>query len=160
MDKVNEKPLEVKSTWSIDTSRAQPLEVQRTWYEVDATGKTLGKLAVDIANTLRGKNKPQYTPHVDCGDFVVVTNASKIVVTGKKLEQKRYAHHTGYPGGFRSVVLKDLLAKHPERVIEKAVKGMIPHNRLGNQVISKLKVYAGDSHPHQAQKPQPLKTTA
>lgn len=144
----------------METFSAKPATVQRRWYEVDATGKTLGKLAVDIANTLRGKNKPQYTPHVDCGDFVIVTNANKIVVTGRKLEQKRYAHHTGYPGGFRSIALKDLLAKHPERVIEKAVKGMLPHNRLGRQVFSKLKVYVGDTHPHQAQQPQPLKTTA
>lgn len=139
------------------TYSAKPLEVERTWWLIDAEGKTLGRLATEIANLLRGKNKPQYTPHVDTGDFVVVVNAEKVRVTGKKLWQKLYRHHTGYPGGYHEITLRALLAKHPERVIEKAVWGMLPHTRLGRQQITKLNVYAGPEHPHTAQKPQAYK---
>jgi large subunit ribosomal protein L13 len=136
------------------TLSAKKGEVQRDWYYVDAKGKTLGRLAADIAKVLRGKHKPNYTPHIDCGDFVIVLNAEHIQVSGRKLEQKTYARHSGYPGGFRSVVLKDLLAKHPIRVLEKAVKGMLPHNRLGRKMYTKLNVYAGEKHPHAAQQPK------
>lgn len=138
----------------MDTFSAKKHEADREWYVIDATDVTLGKLAVEVANILRGKHKPTYTPHVDAGDFVVITNAEKIAVSGKKREQKRYNHHTGYPGGFRSIAFKDLQAKHPERIIEKAIKGMLPHNRLGRQVYKKLKVYAGPNHPHAAQQPK------
>lgn len=138
------------------TFSAKASEVNKEWYIIDATGLTLGKLAVRAANVLRGKHKPTYTPHVDAGDFLIVTNAEKIVVSGKKAEQKVYARHSGYPGGFRTVTYKKMQATHPERIIEKAVKGMLPHNRLGRQLIKKLKVYAGDQHPHQAQQPKPL----
>jgi large subunit ribosomal protein L13 len=140
------------------TYSAKKDDLSKEWFVVDATGQTLGKLAVQIANILRGKHKPTYTPHVDAGDFVVVINAEKITVSGKKREQKNYVHHTGYPGGFRSVSFKDLQAKHPDRIISKAVKGMLPHNRLGRQLIKKLKVYAGEAHPHQAQQPKVLST--
>lgn len=138
------------------TYSAKTGEVLREWYWVDAEGRTLGRLAVDIANVLRGKHKPQFTPHIDCGDFVVVLNADKIRVTGKKYEQKRYFRHTGYPGGFRSVTFRQLKEKHPHRMIEHAVKGMLPHNRLGRQLFRKLKVYVGASHPHQSQQPKPF----
>lgn len=138
------------------TYSAKKDDLAKEWFVVDATGQTLGKLAVQVANILRGKHKPTYTPHVDAGDFVVVINAEKITVSGKKREQKNYVHHTGYPGGFRSVSFKDLQAKHPDRIISKAVKGMLPHNRLGRQLIKKLKVYAGEAHPHQAQQPKVL----
>jgi large subunit ribosomal protein L13 len=131
---------------------------QRDWYVVDAEGQTLGRLATRIADTLRGKRKPQYTPHVDTGDFVVVVNAEKIRVTGKKMEQKRYWRHSGYPGGIRSRSLAEMLDRRPEEVIRKAVKGMLPRNRLARKQLTKLKVYAGPEHPHAAQKPQPLET--
>jgi large subunit ribosomal protein L13 len=138
------------------TYNAKPGEVARDWYVVDATGLTLGRLATQIADTLRGKRKPQYTPHVDTGDFVVVVNAEKIQVTGSKLDQKRYYRHSGYPGGLRSRTLREQLERRPTEVIRKAVKGMLPKNRLARQQLTKLKVYAGPDHPHASQKPRPL----
>jgi large subunit ribosomal protein L13 len=138
------------------TYNAKPGEVERRWYVVDADGQTLGRLATRIADTLRGKGKAEYTPHVDTGDFVVVVNAEKIVVTGNKLDQKRYYRHSGYPGGLRSRTLREQLDRRPTEVIRKAVKGMLPRNRLARQQINKLKVYAGPDHPHEAQAPKPL----
>ncbi|MFL5908909.1 MAG: 50S ribosomal protein L13 [Solirubrobacterales bacterium] len=138
------------------TYQANAQDRQRDWYVVDAQGKTLGRLATQIANVLRGKRKPTYTPHVDVGDFVIVVNAEKIAVTGDKREQKRYWRHSGYPGGIRFQTLGDLLERRPEEVIRKAVKGMLPRNRLARQQLGKLKVYAGPDHPHQAQKPEQL----
>ncbi|MDP8911376.1 MAG: 50S ribosomal protein L13 [Actinomycetota bacterium] len=135
---------------------ARPLEVERKWYVVDADGRNLGRLATQIAVTLRGKNKPQYTPHVDTGDFVVVVNAEKVAVTGNKLEQKLYHRHSGYPGGLRSRTLRQQLDRQPAEVLRKAVKGMLPRNRLGRAQLGKLKIYAGPEHPHQAQAPKPL----
>jgi large subunit ribosomal protein L13 len=129
---------------------------QRDWWVVDAEGKTLGRLATQIADALRGKRKPEYTPHVDTGDFVVVINAAKIVVTGNKRTDKIYYRHSGYPGGIRSRTLNDMLERRPEEVIRKAVKGMLPRNRLARQQINKLKVYAGPEHPHEAQQPKPM----
>jgi large subunit ribosomal protein L13 len=129
---------------------------QRDWLVVDAEGQTLGRLATRIADALRGKRKPEYTPHVDTGDFVVVVNAEKIRVTGNKLEQKRYWRHSGYPGGIKSRSLAEMLDRRPEEVIRKAVKGMLPRNRLARKQLTKLKVYAGPDHPHAAQKPQPM----
>ena len=139
------------------TWNAKPGEVERRWYLVDAEGKTLGRLATRVADTLRGKDKAQYTPHVDTGDFVVVVNAEKVAVTGKKLEDKRYYRHSGYPGGIRSRTLQEELDRRPTEVIRKAVKGMLPRNRLARAQLTKLKVYAGPDHPHEAQSPQPLK---
>ena len=141
---------------STKTYVATPSTRQRDWYVVDAEGKTLGRLATQIANALRGKRKPEYTPHIDTGDFVVVVNAEKIVVTGKKLQDKRYYRHSGYPGGLRSRSLTEMLDRQPEEVIRKAVKGMLPRNRLARAQITKLKVYAGPDHPHAAQQPKPL----
>ena len=138
---------------------AKPEEVPRHWWIVDAEGQTLGRLAVEVANVLRGKNKPQFTPHVDCGDFVIVVNAEKIVVSGKKEEQKLYRHHSGYPGGFKEEKLAHLRARRPEVIIEKAVRGMLPHTRLGDRQFTKLKVYAGPEHEHQAQQPKPMTLT-
>ncbi len=138
------------------TFSAKPHEIEREWFVVDATGMTLGRLASRIATILRGKHKPIYTPHVDCGDFVIVVNADKIHVTGRKLDQKMYYRHSGYPGGLKQISLRDQLDKHPERVIRLAVRGMLPKNRLGRQMIKKLKVYAEPDHPHQAQQPKPL----
>lgn len=126
------------------------------WFVIDAEGETLGKLAVQVASILRGKHKPTFTPHVDTGDFVVIINAEKIQVSGKKSDQKLYRHHTGFPGGLKTRTFKEMLEKHPIRIIEKAVRGMIPHTRLGRQQIKKLKVYAGAQHPHEAQQPKPL----
>jgi len=131
-------------------------EIKREWYLIDAEGKTLGRLASEIAKILRGKHKPIYSPHLDCGDYVIVINAEKIRVTGRKLDQKIYYRHSGYPGGLKSITLREQLAKHPERVIKAAVKGMLPKNRLGRKMLKKLKVYAGASHPHQAQQPKVL----
>ena len=139
------------------TWNAKPGEIERHWQLVDAEGQTLGRLATRIADTLRGKDKPQYTPHVDTGDFVVVVNAEKIAVTGKKLDDKRYYRHSGYPGGLRSRTLREQLDRRPEEVIRKAVKGMLPRNRLGRAQLRKLKVYAGPEHPHTAQAPKELK---
>jgi large subunit ribosomal protein L13 len=138
------------------TLSAKPHEIERTWYVVDAEGKTLGRLATEIARILRGKHKPIYTPHVDTGDYVIVINADKVRVTGNRLDQKFYYRHSGYMGGLKAVSLRRMLETHPERVIEHAVKGMLPKNRLGRQMYKKLKVYASPNHPHQAQKPQPL----
>ena len=138
------------------TYQATSQDRERVWYVVDAESKTLGRLATQIANVLRGKRKPTYTPHVDVGDFVIVVNAEKVAVTGDKREKKLYWRHSGYPGGIRSRTLGDLLEKRPEEVIRKAVKGMLPRNRLARQQLRKLKVYAGPEHPHQAQKPEQL----
>jgi large subunit ribosomal protein L13 len=135
---------------------ATPENRQRDWYVVDAEGKTLGRLATQIADVLRGKRKPEYTPHCDTGDFVVVVNAEKIAVTGRKLEQKTYYRHSGYPGGLRSRTLGEMLDRRPDDVIRKAVKGMLPRNRLARGQLTKLKVYAGPDHPHKAQQPKPL----
>jgi len=135
------------------TYSAKPLEVERKWYILDAEDEVLGRLAGRIANILRGKNKPQYTPNVDTGDFVIVINADKVRVTGKKETDKIYYHHTGYPGGLKSASFKELMEKNPVLAIEKAVKGMLPHNTLGSEQFTKLKVYAGPEHPHAAQKP-------
>ena len=138
---------------------ATPATRERNWLVVDATGKTLGRLATQIADALRGKRKPDYTPHIDVGDFVVVVNAEKISVTGKKREEKLYHRHSGYPGGLKSRTLNDMLERRPEEVIRLAVKGMLPRNRLARKQITKLKIYAGPDHPHQAQQPQPMETT-
>jgi large subunit ribosomal protein L13 len=135
---------------------ATPENRQRDWYVVDAEGKTLGRLATQLADVLRGKRKPEYTPHCDTGDFVVVVNAEKVAVTGRKREQKRYWRHSGYPGGIRSRTLQEMLDRRPEEVIRKAVKGMLPRNRLARQQLRKLKVYAGGEHPHAAQQPKEL----
>lgn len=134
--------------------RAQ--DVQRSWLVVDAEGKTLGRLATEIARRLRGKHKPEYTPHVDTGDYVVVVNAAKVRVTGAKTTDKIYYHHTGYPGGIKGVSFAHLRDSHPERIIERAVKGMLPRGPLGRDMLRKLKVYAGNEHPHSAQQPEPL----
>ena len=142
----------MQKTWN-----AKKGEVERRWYLVDADGQNLGRLATRIADTLRGKQKPQYTPHVDTGDFVVVVNAEKIAVTGNKLDQKKYHRHSGYPGGLRTRSLREQLERRPEEVLRKAVKGMLPKNRLARQQLGKLKIYAGPEHPHEAQAPQPLK---
>jgi large subunit ribosomal protein L13 len=141
---------------AVKTYVATPQNRERNWLVVDATGQTLGRLATQIADALRGKNKPEYTPHVDTGDFVVVVNAEKISVTGNKRANKKYYRHTGYPGGIKERTLNDMLERRPEEVIRIAVKGMLPKNRLARRQITKLKVYAGPDHPHVAQKPQPM----
>lgn len=138
------------------TYMANPNTVERKWYVVDAEGKTLGRLAAEVAKVLRGKNKPTFTPHVDTGDHVIVINAEKVRFTGKKLTQKTYFRHSGYPGGSRFFTLGNMLEKHPERVVEMAVRGMLPKNKLGAQIYRKLNVYAGPEHPHAAQKPEVL----
>ncbi len=138
------------------TYSAREEDIERQWYVVDAQGKTLGRLSSEIARILRGKHKPIYTPHVDCGDYVVVINAEKVWTTGRKLDQKIYYRHSGYPGGLKEITLREQLGRFPERVIEHAVKGMLPKNRLGRRMFKKLKVYAGAEHPHAAQQPQPL----
>jgi large subunit ribosomal protein L13 len=138
------------------TYSAKPGEISREWYLVDADGQTLGRLATLIADTLRGKRKPVFTPHVDTGDFVVVVNAEKIVVTGNKLDQKMYYRHSGYPGGLKSRSLREQLERRPTEVLRVAVKGMLPKNRLAKQQLTKLKIYAGPEHPHASQNPQPL----
>ena len=132
-------------------------EIERKWYVVDASGKTLGRIASRVAHVLRGKHKAAFTPNIDCGDFVVVVNADKVKVRGRREDLKTYFHYTGYPGGATVESFKELMKTDPQRVFMHAVKGMIPHNRLGARVIRKLKVYAGTSHPHAAQKPEPLK---
>jgi large subunit ribosomal protein L13 len=139
---------------------ATPANRQRDWYVVDAEGKTLGRLATQIADALRGKRKPDYTPHCDTGDFVVVVNAEKVRVTGNKLADKIYYRHSGYPGGLRSRTLGEMLERQPEEVIRKAVKGMLPRNRLGRQQLLKLKIYAGPEHPHEAQQPKQMEVEA
>ncbi len=138
------------------TYSAKPGEVQRSWHLVDARGKVLGRLATEVAMVLRGKRKPQFTPHVDTGDFVIVVNAEKVLLTGKKLKQKMYYRASGYPGGLKATAAGNLLKSHPERLIQYAVRGMLPKTKLGDAVYRKLKVYAGGKHPHQAQKPVPL----
>ena len=138
------------------TFMASPATIDRKWYVVDATDMTLGRLASEVAKVLRGKNKPIFTPHMDCGDFVIVINAEKIKVTGKKLDQKIYHHHSDYVGGMKEATLREKLAKKPEQVIELAVKGMLPKGPLGRQMYTKLHVYAGVEHPHAAQKPEVL----
>jgi large subunit ribosomal protein L13 len=138
------------------TFSAKPHEVKRDWFVIDAEGKILGRLASEIARRLRGKHKPEYTPHVDTGDYIVVINAEKIAVTGNKLADKIYYRHTGYIGNLKKTNLGKLLDEHPERVIENAVKGMLPRNPLGRDMYRKLKVYAGTQHPHEAQQPQAL----
>ena len=139
---------------------ATPASRERNWLVVDATGKTLGRLATQIADTLRGKRKAEYTPHCDVGDFVIVINAERISVTGRKREQKLYYRHSGYPGGLRSRTLAEMLDRRPEEVIRKAVKGMLPRTRLGRAQLRKLKVYAGPDHPHAAQQPEPMEVDA
>jgi large subunit ribosomal protein L13 len=135
------------------TYQAKKEELIYQWYLVNAEGKVLGRLATELAKILRGKNKPTYTPHVDTGDFVVIINAEKVMLTGKKMKDKIYAHHSGYPGGFKEINAEKLLAKKPTEMIRIAVKGMLPKNSLGRQMIKKLKIYAGPNHPHEAQKP-------
>ena len=135
---------------------ASPATIERKWYVVDATGYTLGRLASEVAKVLRGKNKPIFTPHMDCGDYVIVVNAEKIKVTGKKLDQKIYYNHSDYVGGMRETTLREMMAKKPEKVVELAVKGMLPKGPLGRQMLTKLHVYAGAEHGHQAQKPEVL----
>lgn len=135
---------------------AKPYEVERKWYIVDAEGKTLGRLASEVAKILRGKHKPIYTPHVDTGDHVIVINAEKVVLTGRKLDQKMYRHHSGYPGGLKEVPYRKFLAENPEKAVTLAVRGMLPKNRLGRKMIRKLKVYRGAEHKHHAQKPEVL----
>lgn len=138
------------------TYMAKPGEIERHWYVVDAQDQVLGRLATQVANILRGKNKPTFTPHVDTGDFVIVVNADKVRLTGKKPLQKQFRWHTMYPGGLKNVSYGKMLQQHPDKVIKRAVWGMLPHNALGRNILRKLKVYAGASHPHQAQKPEPL----
>jgi large subunit ribosomal protein L13 len=141
----------MQKTWNAKTG-----EVPREWYVVDAEGKTLGRLATRIADTLRGKDKPQYTPHTDTGDFVVVVNAEKVAVTGNKMDEKIYYRHSGYPGGLKERTLREQLQRRPTDVLRKAVKGMLPRNRLASAQLQKLKIYAGPDHPHEAQAPKPL----
>ena len=138
------------------TYSAKPETVKREWFVVDASDKVLGRLASEIAHRLRGKHKPEYTPHVDTGDYIVVVNAEKVAVTGNKANAKKYYRHTGYPGGIKETSYREMIENHPERVIEKAVKGMLPRNKLGRAMFSKLKVYAGENHRHEAQQPKPL----
>ncbi|SMB83617.1 LSU ribosomal protein L13P [Desulfonispora thiosulfatigenes DSM 11270] len=138
------------------TYMAKPSEVERKWYIIDAAGKTLGKLSTEAATILRGKHKPTYTPNVDCGDHVIVINASEVVLTGNKLDQKTYYHHSRFVGGLKTMPYRELLSKKPELAVEHAIKGMLPHNRLGRQMYKKLNVYRGSEHPHQAQKPENL----
>jgi large subunit ribosomal protein L13 len=140
----------------VKTFTAKPHEVERKWFVIDAQGQNLGRLASRIATILRGKHKPIYTPHVDCGDYVIVVNAGSISVTGQKLEQKTYYRHSNYPGGLKQVSMRRQLQVHPERVLEAAVRGMLPKNRLGRKMFKKLKVYAGSEHPHTAQQPEAM----
>lgn len=138
------------------TYSTKPEDIKREWFVIDATGMTLGRLATQIATVLKGKHKPIYSPHMDTGDFVVVVNAHKVRVTGRKMDQKFYYRHSGYPGGLKEISLRDQLDRHPDRVIRFAVRGMLPKNRLGRQMIKKLKVYATPGHPHEAQQPKPM----
>lgn len=143
-------------TRSFKTFSAKPEEVERSWYVADASGEVVGRLASKIARILRGKHKPTYTPHVDTGDFVVVVNAEQVRFTGRKEQDKEYRRYSGYPGGGRTEAVDEVRESHPERIIERAVKGMLPKGKLGRQMIKKLKVYAGPDHPHEAQQPEPL----
>ena len=140
----------------MSTFSAKPTDIKHDWYIVDAEDLVLGRLASQVAQILRGKHKPIYTPHMDTGDFVVIINAEKVRLTGNKADSKSYFRHTGFPGGQRHTSYKELMEKRPEEVVTKAVKGMVPHNRLGRQIMKKLKVYAGTEHPHEAQQPKPL----
>jgi large subunit ribosomal protein L13 len=140
----------------VKTISAREEDIQRDWYVVDAQGQTLGRLATRTAAILRGKHKPIYTPHVDCGDYVIIVNAEKVHVTGQKMRQKKYYRHSGYPGGLTEISLRDQLQKFPNRVLEAAVRGMLPKNRLGRRLFKKLKVYPGPNHPHEAQQPKPM----
>ncbi len=142
------------------TFSAKEKDIKRKWLVIDASGKTLGRLASEVARRLRGKHKPEYTPHVDTGDYIIVINADKVKVTGKKADDKHYYHHTGYPGGIKSNTFNELISKKPIRVIELAVKGMLPKNPLGRAMIKKLKVYPGGEHPHAAQQPETLELSA
>jgi large subunit ribosomal protein L13 len=142
--------------YEVKTYVVKESDVERQWYVVDAEGQTLGRLASKISRVLRGKHKPIYSPHLDVGDFVIVVNADKIVVTGRKMDQKMYYRHTGYPGGLRETNLRDMLGRHPTNAVKFAVRGMLPKNRLGRRIFKKLKVYAGPEHPHQAQQPKAL----
>ena len=142
-------------TGRIRSYTAKPAEVERTWYHVDATDCVVGRLATNIATVLMGKHKPIYTPHVDTGDCVVVTNAGKVKLTGRKIDERTYDRYSYYPGGWKSVTAREMLAKHPERVLSEAVRRMLPKSALGRKMLKKLKVYAGDAHPHQAQQPVP-----
>ena len=144
---------------TVRTYSPKPGDVQRQWHVIDASDVVLGRLASQVATLLRGKHKPVYAPHVDTGDFVIVVNADKVHLSGNKREQKKAYSHSGYPGGLRAVSYQDLLDKNPEKAVEKAVKGMLPHTTLGRQMASKLKVYAGPEHPHQAQQPVPYEIT-
>ncbi len=138
------------------THSTKPSEIERQWYVVDAEGRTLGRLASEIAKILMGKHKPIYAPNLDTGDYIIVINAGKVHVTGHKMDQKMYYRHSGYPGGLKGLTLREQLNRHPTRVIRSAVRGMLPHNRLGRAMLGKLKVYAGDAHPHTAQQPKAL----
>jgi large subunit ribosomal protein L13 len=142
----------------VRTYTTKPEDIKREWFVIDATGMTLGRLATQIATVLKGKHKPIYSPHLDTGDFVIVVNAHKVRVTGRKLDQKIYYRHSGYPGGLKEISLRDQLTRHPDRVIRLAVRGMLPKNRLGRQMIKKLKIYATPGHPHEAQQPKPFAT--
>jgi large subunit ribosomal protein L13 len=142
----------------VRTYTTKPEDIKREWFVIDATGMTLGRLATQIATVLKGKHKPIYSPHLDTGDFVIVVNAHKVRVTGRKLDQKFYYRHSGYPGGLKEISLRDQLNRHPDRVIRFAVRGMLPKNRLGRQMIKKLKIYATPGHPHEAQQPKPFAT--
>ncbi len=140
----------------MNTFMASPATIERKWYVVDASGKTLGRLSSEVAKVLRGKNKPIFTPHIDTGDYVIIVNADKVKVTGKKLDQKKYYHHSDYVGGMKETSLKEMIAKKPEKVLELAIKGMLPKGPLGREMYKKLFVYAGAEHPHAAQKPEAL----
>jgi large subunit ribosomal protein L13 len=140
----------------VRTYSPKPADVQRQWYVIDATDVVLGRLASHVATLLRGKHKPIFAPHVDTGDFVIIVNADKVVLTGNKLEQKKAYRHSGYPGGLRAVPYSELMEKRPDRAVEKAVRGMLPKNSLGRKMLKKLKVYAGEEHPHRAQQPVPF----
>ena len=138
----------------MNTFMPKPAEIEKNWYVLDASNKPLGRLATEAARILRGKHKPIFTPHLDTGDFVIIINAEKVILTGDKLSKKKYYHHSGYPGGLKETVYSDLMEQKPVFVVEKAIKGMLPHNKLGRATAKKLKVYTGDTHPHAAQKPQ------
>lgn len=140
----------------MSTFMAKKEEVKRDWYVIDATGKPLGRIATKVAMILKGKHKPIYTPHVDTGDHVIIVNADKVILTGKKMDDKIYYSHTGYPGGIKARNFRSYMSKSPEKVVYKAIWGMLPHNVLGRKMIKKLKIYRGEQHPHEAQKPQPL----
>lgn len=140
----------------MSTYVAKSSEIERKWYVVDAEGQTLGRLATEVARVLSGKHKPEYTPFIDSGDYVIIVNAEKVKLSGKKMDQKVYRHHSGYPGGLKQVSFREMRQKHPERILEKAIKGMLPKNKLGRQMYRKLKVYAGPDHKHSAQQPEAL----